>query len=815
MGIKFSFLSGDHPFLEAMWIWPQSYMYLYNHYADFRHDFELASVPVAAPLYISADKNYRLYINGSYVGRGPARGYQESWPYDEIEVASYLRKGHNWIAVEAYNPGISTFQYLHKTRAGMICAAKWDGMRIASNSNDWLMRRSHARRIDTARYSMQIDFQEDFDAASDDRSWIYSEVPPTGWESDILPEKAQHQLYTPLGQYPFEGMEERRIPMLREDVFVPARVDSTGIGCNQGDYYNCQNISWHFAGQELGTVSTWRKEVREGWSRNDDGLEIAIPAVGKGKFFAVTVDLGEYTVCTLGLDVRSASGGEIIDTHHFQCLRHGIPEFVDISDGCMIALANRLRVPAGNCAHEFFHIIGARHVCIVVRDVLKPMSLKLTARTALYPFTMTGGFSCSDTRLNDIYGICRRTQQICSLDAYVDTPWREQAQWWGDARVQARNTFYMDGDARLLARGIRSIAGQGTTSGLTFGHAPTSAGNCILPDFALTWILTIWDYYFQTGDISLFNEQYERIGKVLGYFADPDIRDADGLLKYDRRYWLFEDWSPLPKEGVPTFLNLWYLVALDRYAEMLSVSGRHDESKRYSMEVTARKKLITEKLFDSGKMLFNSCLNDEGIPSGTPSVHDQVLAIMLGMTPEAHSEMVKNFLLPYLRQEELDCAVPSAFWCTYLLGVMNELGYGSEVVDFIRDKWTPMLSTGTTWEAFDWTESSGWSAAHAWSAHPSYHLVNIIAGIRQTAPGWTGIIWEPCFVEGLDEASAVIPAPSGRIQSAWKRNGGKVSAVLELPEGVSADIVLPGIARHRLDGGRHEFSLNIKGAVRE
>ena len=91
MGIKFSFLSGDHPFLEAMWIWPQSYMYLYNHYADFRHDFELASVPVAAPLYISADKNYRLYINGSYVGRGPARGYQESWPYDEIEVASYLR----------------------------------------------------------------------------------------------------------------------------------------------------------------------------------------------------------------------------------------------------------------------------------------------------------------------------------------------------------------------------------------------------------------------------------------------------------------------------------------------------------------------------------------------------------------------------------------------------------------------------------------------------------------------------------------------------------------------------------------------------
>ena len=35
-------------------------------------------------------------------------------------------------------------------------------------------------------------------------------------------------------------------------------------------------------------------------------------------------------------------------------------------------------------------------------------------------------------------------------DSYVDCPWREQAQWWGDARVQAANTLHLSADPRML-----------------------------------------------------------------------------------------------------------------------------------------------------------------------------------------------------------------------------------------------------------------------------------------------------------------------------------------------------------------------------
>ena len=105
------------------------------------------------------------------------------------------------------------------------------------------------------------------------------------------------------------------------------------------------------------------------------------------------------------------------------------------------------------------------------------------------------------------------------LDAYVDTPWREQAQWWGDARVQAWNTFHLSGDARLFRRGIYQIGGQTTADGLTYGHAPTMAHNCVIPDFTLIWLVTQWDYYWQTGDLQPFRDQRAVVEGVLAYFA--------------------------------------------------------------------------------------------------------------------------------------------------------------------------------------------------------------------------------------------------------------------------------------------------------
>lgn len=810
----------DHPLRSTAWVWPELYMYLHNHFAQFRRDFQLTELPEAgaaeAKLCITADKSYRLYVNGRFVCRGPARGYQSHWPVDEVDLSAYLQLGHNWISIEAYNPGISTFCYLHAAKAGLLCVpgpgagAAGGPLFEAWNASQWMMRRSPGHATQTARLSLQIDFQEHLDLRYDDRSWISDERPPEpgAWNPRMFPESAQNFLSVPFGQPPYDDIEPRGIPLMREELLRPSHVIAAASGPSDAGYQTCQNVSWHWV-SESEKIGKWQPGDAVEAALTDDSLELTIEPTGAGRFAAYVIEVGQYVLGNVIVEIEGATGGEIVDFQHDQPVDESHPRYMKIGDGCTVAMANRLHLRAGYNAHEFYQLMGFKHLTLIARDVTEPLTVRVRIRTAGYPFTMGGVFESSDEVLNGIHAICRHTQRICAMDAYVDTPWREQAQWWGDARVQGRNTFYMDGDARLLARGIRSIAGQELKSGLTPGHAPTVGYWCILPDFALTWILTVWDHYWQTGDAGLFIEQQGRVREVLAYFDAPAARHASGLLRYDPRFWLFEDWSTLVKQDVPCFLNLWYALTLGRVADLCDVIGKAEDARRWREMADAHEALIVKYFYDEQAQALRSALTNDLKANGEPSVHDQTLALMLGICPQAHEAMMERYVLPYLADGTLPegAAKPSAFWCTYVLQEAIGRGYGREAMGFIRRHWEPMLATGTTWENYQWQPRSGWSCAHAWTAHPSYHLPDILAGIRQTGAGWSAVRLEPTFVEGIDRVNCVVPSPRGAISVQWRRDQGRITGRVSVPKEVAVELKLPGQAMREQVGGEVAFEI--------
>ena len=109
---------------------------------------------------------------------------------------------------------------------------------------------------------------------------------------------------------------------------------------------------------------------------------------------------------------------------------------------------------------------------------------------------------------------------------------------------------------------------------------------------------------------------------------------------------------------------------------------------------------------------------------------------------------------------------------------------------YIKAYWTPMVTHGTTWEGF-YTRRGGESSSHAWSAHPLYHLAQMVGGITQTGPQWSEIAFRPTF-HGT-HGQSVVPSPLGPIQSAWRRKGASISIQLRLPKGVKARVSLPGL----------------------
>ncbi len=213
------------------------------------------------------------------------------------------------------------------------------------------------------------------------------------------------------------------------------------------------------------------------------------------------------------------------------------------------------------------------------------------------------------------------------------------------------------------------------------------------------------------------------------------------------------------------------------------------------------KKLRTAlgKLVDRKTGLMRDGLRFDGKVVGTTCVHSQVLAIMAGINPGGEKAMLETVLVPYIRGELSTDIHPSSYWITYLFTVLGERGYAKDVISFIRRRWEPMIAHGTTWELFEPVRGDT-SFSHAWSAHPLFHLMQTIGGIRQTAAAWKKISFQPAF--SGDDGSTVVPSPQGPIRSEWKRQGKAVAVKLSLPEGVTARVLLPGQAPEIVTGRR-------------
>lgn len=65
----------------------------------FRKTVDLANVPKKYFINISADSQYKLYINDRLAEVGPGKGDDKIWFYDTVDIAPYLKDGENVIGV--------------------------------------------------------------------------------------------------------------------------------------------------------------------------------------------------------------------------------------------------------------------------------------------------------------------------------------------------------------------------------------------------------------------------------------------------------------------------------------------------------------------------------------------------------------------------------------------------------------------------------------------------------------------------------------------------------------------------------------------
>jgi len=188
----------------------------WNTYAYFRKTIDVPARPLRARARVSADARYTLYVNGTRIHHGPARCYPQHQSFDELDLAPLLHPGRNTVCAIVHQFGVPTFYSVYRDISGFLLdgSIECEGATapIPLHTPDgWLCRFARGWKQDVVRMTIQMGFQEHFDANADPANWMspeYDASEADGWKKPSFT--------SPVGYHPYLQMEPRGVPLLGE-----------------------------------------------------------------------------------------------------------------------------------------------------------------------------------------------------------------------------------------------------------------------------------------------------------------------------------------------------------------------------------------------------------------------------------------------------------------------------------------------------------------------------------------------------------------------------------------------------------------------
>jgi alpha-L-rhamnosidase len=754
------------------WIWTQESQGTRNFYLYARKLFELPAKPDRAIIKTSAGSRYKLYVNGRYVGKGPVRSMAGLSYYDTYDITELLGKGKNVIAFLVHHFGEKT--YIGEPRKpGLICKAEietGDQRQVIVTDETWKVRRAPDWTDTGARINESLGFQEVYDSSARLDGWNEVKFKEKDWENAVI-------VGVPPAS-PWGRLIERKVPQLAEEKLLPVSIVGVYNSPDRDKDVSPQEVPEVMAASELVDLSKGSIKHPEALLTDTGNTQIKTPRGDRG--VAIILDFGREVFGNLEISIGgSGSGtidigyGEILEDNRVKPNR-GEMKYAD----CVILKKGKLN-------WQSFEPRSFRYLQIEFRRCSKAVSLEhISVNQTTYPVELTGSFECSDPILNDIWRIGAYTASLCMEDTFIDSPWRDRAQWWADARIESRTAYYAFDDVRLMAQGLRQIAETQDRNGAIMGVYPATEDK-LIPDFALYWVFSILDYYAFSDDAGLVRDLYPNVKRLMGWFAR--YKTDLGLLG-EVPGWVFIDSTELERRGTLTSLNCLYYEALKVTAMLASVQGKDNEAEDYIESARKLRLAINKYLYSTDCGLYADSITD-GKLTDKFSSQTNILAALFDI-PDHYS---KGAIVRLILNGTLsDVATP--FFTSHWLEALYSSDRHKEALDVIRKKWGPMVEAGD--ETFSEFFDQEGSRCHGWSTGPTRDLLAEYVGIKPVL-GLHRFSVTPH--EGdLKWARGTITTKTGLVTVEWKSTPRAFTIDVQVPDGLKVDIYPPCPANTKL-----------------
>jgi hypothetical protein len=649
-------------------------------YVNFRADIKLDAVPRQAVLRLSADSRYRVWVNGSLVGRGPERSWPSSMALDE-RLLTNIQFGVNRIAVQVYSPGHSHFAYVHRGACGWIGWLDVDGSVVLKTGPHWRARRDRSWSDRVERVSIYGTGVEDRDLRLAE-DWV--EADASDWDAARVVQGAEgpiwHSLRPRATALPTEEVRVLDAPwQVRAGPSVPASDDP------HADLLRLVSVTGTGAPPALlprGTAAIW------------------------------IFDLGESRACLAGAEV-TAAGGERLLVSYAEKLRYGGLVLPDPATYCRMRPTDRFTLRAGRQRVEGFTPRGARYLVFALEGGGVAAAPKFDVRLPVTPL-VEKPLPRREGVLAGVAEMCRRTTLACLQDGFVDGVWRESSLWLGDAVAQDWALRAISDDPRPLLFAIDMAAEGADAEGLLPSVLPGEIPAYAVTDYNFSWVELLAGCATHPGiadPVAVWQRHWGTLTRMLERMAT--FRGPDGLLRNPPGRRLFLDWSPMSRVEPNLTLNLRYLHALHLAAQMAERVGRTADWAEQAGALAAA--LQGNKAVDGWRE------SPEGEAASQLAL---ALLILTGMAVGNEAETMANRILTRsldLRDAPLDGqpALASPFMHHYLFQALQQLGRRQDIHAIIAARWGRWVQEGRPTTPENWSiDFPDGSSCHGFSAHP-------------------------------------------------------------------------------------------------
>ena len=728
----------------------------------FRRAFDLQAKPAAFPVHVSGDNRYELYANGVRVSWGPARGDLQHWRYETVDLAPQLRAGKNVLAAVVWNDGPNKAVAQISLETGFVLQG--DSAAVNTNRN-WKCLADKAytsqplpRDQSTGYYALAAN--EKLDAQLYPWGWNQEDYDDSAWVA--AHEMGAALLRSTSEQSPLRLLEESSIRPEEQTVEHFAKVRQSTLAGGSDGFLN---------GRE----------------------PLAIPANTKA---SLLLDQGYETTAFPEMTVSGGKGAQV-DIRYAEAL------FLPQVQGQPRDKGNRNEVEgkrflgpfdtylADGGAHRLYRPRfwrTYRYIKLDVATAEQPLTIEdMHGVFTSYPFQRKAVFQVEngagpDEEVQRILTTGWRTARLCAHETYMDCPFYEQLQYGGDARIQMLVSLYTAGDASLMRNGIALLDSTRNADGLMYSRAPSGLVQYI-PPFSLWWVGMVHDYLMYTEDAKFVRQMLPGVRAVLSYYGSFQ-KESGSLGRMP--FWNFADWvtgwpggeAPGDENGSSAVFDLQLALAYDWAADLEKSLGNGGMSESDRAEAAKLKAWVVKNDWDAARGLFADQPSHR-----TWSQHANTLALLAHLVPAAQGRAVFEKMIA-----DPKLAPASIYFRAYTNAALREVGLGDRYLEML-EPWRQILKNGlTTWAE---TADPARSDCHAWGASPNFELLRTVAGIDSMAPGFARVRVAPNLGK-LTQVHARMPHPKGEIDVRLVKSGGKLTADVELPAGITGEFEWAG-----------------------